>query len=99
MSAADCVFSLACRTRLDAFGAQRRKGGTVMSMPDDPERLADVRPPSQLGDVFASAARDLPSDAQLAELAAKLGPVLDGPEGTSPKPSNASTLVKLGVGT
>jgi len=70
-----------------------------MSMPDDPERLADVRPRSQLGDVFASAARDLPSDAQLAELAAKLGPVLDGPEGTSPKPSNASTLVKLGVGT
>jgi len=69
-----------------------------MNMPDDPERLADGTPRSPLGELFASAARDLPSDEQLARLAAQLGPTLDGtpstPHASAP---GASGLVKLGV--
>jgi len=69
-----------------------------MSMPDDPERLADAPSRSQLGELFASASRDLPSDQQLARLAAELGPVLDAPP-TPSAPSGVSILVKLGVAT
>ena len=70
-----------------------------MSMPDDPERLADAASRSQLGELFASASRDLPSDDQLARLAAKLGPVFDAAPGAPPTPSGVSMLVKLGVAT
>jgi hypothetical protein len=70
-----------------------------MSTQGDPERLAEAKPRSQLGEVFASASRELPSADQLARLAAQLGPVLDGAPGAPPAPSGASTLVKLGVAT
>jgi hypothetical protein len=68
-----------------------------VSTPDDPERLADAASQSQLGQLFVSAARDLPSDAQLARLAAKLGPVLDAPPGAPPAAPGTSLLVKAGI--
>ena len=69
-----------------------------MSTPDDPERFADAKPRSPLGELFASAARDVPSDEQLARLAAQLGPVLDSaPSAPQASASGVSGLVKLGV--
>ena len=70
-----------------------------MSMPDDPERLADAAPRSPLGELFASAARDVPSDEQIARLAAQLGPILDAPSAPHAPTSvpGASGLLKLGV--
>lgn len=70
-----------------------------MNTPDDPERLADAAPRSPLGELFASAARDLPSDEQIARLAAQLGPTLDAPS-TPQAPASApgaSAVVKLAV--
>ena len=64
-----------------------------MSHPPDPERLAHAAARSELGELFASAERELPSDEQLARLAQSLGPVLDG---AAPAPG-ASLLVKLGA--
>lgn len=69
-----------------------------MSMPDDPERLSNANPPSPLGDLFASAARDLPSDQQLARLAAQLGPILNGAPTAPTAPGGTSLGVKLGIG-
>ena len=69
-----------------------------MSMPDDPERLADATPRSRVGELLASATRDVPSDAQLARLAANLGPMLDAPSPAATA-SKASLLVKLGIAT
>ena len=71
-----------------------------MSLPDDPERLANAAPRSPLGELLASAARDLPSDEQLARLAAQLGPVLDSAPNVpsdSTAPTGVSGLVKLGL--
>ncbi|HET7544143.1 MAG TPA: hypothetical protein VFK05_29930 [Polyangiaceae bacterium] len=74
-----------------------------MSLPDDPERLAETTPRSQLGELFASASRDLPSDEQLARLAAQLAPILGGPAGppapvrAPAAPSGTSLRVVLGV--
>ena len=71
-----------------------------MSIPDEPERFADATSRSPLGELFASAARDLPSDEQLARLAESLGPVLDAAAPSAPAaPSGLSPLVKLGVAT
>jgi hypothetical protein len=70
-----------------------------VSIPDDPERFADATSRSPLGELFASAARDLPSDEQLARLAASLGPVLDAAPSAPAAPSGLSPLVKLGVAT
>jgi len=68
-----------------------------VSTPEDPKRLADAAPRSPLGDLLASAARDLPTDEQLARLASQLGPVLNG----APKPAatriGASGLTKAVV--
>jgi len=69
-----------------------------MSVPDDPERLANATPPSPLGELFASAARDLPSNEQLARLAAQLGPILNGAPSAPTAPSGTSLGVKLGIG-
>jgi hypothetical protein len=68
-----------------------------MTEPEDPERLADASSP--LGGLFAFAARDLPSDEQLAHLAGKLGPVLDAAPAAAPVASGTSLLVKLGIAT
>ncbi|HYP99629.1 MAG TPA: hypothetical protein VER96_13235 [Polyangiaceae bacterium] len=71
-----------------------------MNMPDDPERLADGASRSPLGELFASATRDLPSDEQLAKLAAALGPIMDAPAPapSPPKsPTSISGLMKLGA--
>jgi hypothetical protein len=70
-----------------------------VSIPDDPERLADATSRSPLGELFASAARDLPSDEQLARLAESLGPVLDAAPSAPAASSGLSPLVKLGVAT
>ena len=69
-----------------------------MSLPDDPERLANATPPSPLGELFASAARDLPSNEQLARLAAQLGPILNSAPSAPTAPSGTSLGVKLGIG-
>ena len=68
-----------------------------MSIPEDPERLAEAAPRSPLGELFASASRDLPADEQLARLAANLGPILNDAPGTPPTTSGTSLVVKLGV--
>src|SRR5262245_32271841 len=100
MPAANGLLALARGTRADACRIQRRKGRGDMSSPDDPERFTEAKPRSPLGDLFASAARDLPSDEQLARLAAQLGPVLDSPPSAPQVPaaaSGASGLVKVAV--
>jgi len=66
-----------------------------MSQTDDPERLAEATPRSPLAGLFVSAAQDLPSDEQLARLAAQLGPVLNSPP-VGP-PAGTPLMVKLGV--
>jgi len=71
-----------------------------MKRPDDPERLADAAPRSPLGELLASAERDLPSDEQIARLAAQLGPTLDGTPSPPRPPASApgaSGLVKVAV--
>ena len=70
-----------------------------MSIPEDPERLAEASSRSPLGELFASASRDLPSDEQLARLSASLGPVLDAAPSAPTAASGVSTLVKLGIAT
>lgn len=69
-----------------------------MSKLRDPQRLLDATPPSPLGELFASAANDVPSDQQLAALAERLGPVLDAPPGPA-APHAPSGLLKLGLAT
>ncbi len=70
-----------------------------MSTPDDPERLAEGTASSPLGALFASAARDLPSDEQLARLAAQLGPVLDSaPQAPSAPSAPAGTSLRVVLG-
>jgi len=59
----------------------------------DPPRLAESEPSSKLGRVFSEAARDLPSDSELAKLAERLGPVLGAPAPVA----GASLSAKLGV--
>lgn len=68
-----------------------------MSTPEDPERFADGTPRSALGELFASATRDLPSDEQITRLAAQLGPILDAPPSPPKSSTGISGLVKLGV--
>src|SRR5450432_2386336 len=70
-----------------------------MSPPRDPPRLSASTESSELGQLIASAARDLPSEAELARLAKRLGPVLDLPPAAPPAPRGYSPLVKLGVAT
>ncbi|HYQ31564.1 MAG TPA: hypothetical protein VER04_30245 [Polyangiaceae bacterium] len=72
-----------------------------MSQADDPARLADAPASSRspLGELLASASRDVPSEEQLARLAAQLGPVLDGAPGAPPATPGPSTLVKLAIAT
>ena len=65
-----------------------------MSEPTDPKRLVDADPSSRLGRLMTSATRDVPSDEQLAALAARLGTVLEPAPGT-PSPQGHSTLAKL----
>lgn len=66
-----------------------------MSQPDDPERLASGSPRSPLGDLLASAARDVPSHAQLALLAERLGPLR---QGAAPQSAlQGSRWLKLGA--
>jgi hypothetical protein len=68
-----------------------------LNQPDDPERLAGESPRSELGELFASASRDVPSDEQLARLAARLGPQLGGAPAAPPAASGVSQLVKFGI--
>lgn len=70
-----------------------------MSQSDDPERLADASSRSELGELFASGSRDVPSNEQLARLAGELGPLLDAVPGPPPTSSGVSILVKLGIAT
>jgi hypothetical protein len=65
-----------------------------MTRPSDPGRLADAAPPSRLGQLMSSAERDLPSEQELAQLAARLGGVLDAAPATVP---SSSLLAKAGV--
>jgi len=65
-----------------------------MSEQGDPPRLVEVEPTSELGRAFGAAARDVPSDAQLARLAERLGPVL-GPTAPAAGPSLGAKLGAL----
>ena len=65
-----------------------------MSEPDDPPRLADAPTPAPLGQLFASAVRDVPSEQELATLAERLGHAL-GPAARAPR--GASSLAKAGI--
>jgi hypothetical protein len=69
-----------------------------MSKSSDPPRLAEIARSSELGQLMASATRDVPSDEELASLARGLGAVLQSPQG-APSPHGTSILVKLGVTT
>jgi hypothetical protein len=70
-----------------------------MSEPSDPLRFSDAEPSSELGRLMTSAQRDLPSDADLAALAERLGSVLGPAHGRPPVPRGYSMLAKLGVAT
>jgi hypothetical protein len=64
--------------------------------PDDPGRLASSSETSEkgvLGELLHAGRKDLPSQAQLAALAAKLGPIL-GPMGGGPGGGGAAPAVK-----
>ncbi len=66
-----------------------------MSGERDPERLSEAAPDSALGQLLASAKQAVPSDAELASLAERLGGVL-GPA-PAPVASGSSLAVKLGA--
>jgi hypothetical protein len=68
-----------------------------MTRPSDPGRLSDATPPSPLGQLLSSAERDLPSEQELAQLAARLGGVLDAAPVPAAAAPGSSLLVKAGV--
>ena len=68
-----------------------------MTDPSDPQRLADGPSGSPLGELLASASRDLPSDRELSALAGQLGGVLDAPPPPSTSAPGSSRLVKWSV--
>lgn len=63
----------------------------------DPPRLADSASDAQLGALFRSAREDVATDQQMAELAARLGPVL-GPAPVAPAAGKLALLAKVGSG-
>ncbi|HEV8548516.1 MAG TPA: hypothetical protein VGQ57_05795 [Polyangiaceae bacterium] len=67
---------------------------------EDPPRLLDPGSDAspELQSLFRAGAADLPSDAQIAALAAKLGPVLAPNAGAPVAPSSTALGVKAGVG-
>ena len=64
-----------------------------MSEHEDPPRLVEADPNSPVGRALDAARRDLPTDAQLASLAERLGPTL----GAAPVATSVPLGVKLGV--
>jgi hypothetical protein len=68
-------------------------------MSSDPKRLRDEGSPASrhLRQLLIGAALDLPSDAQLASLASKLGPVLAAPAGGAAAGSGLGTAAKLAL--
>lgn len=67
-----------------------------MTEPSDPGRLANAATPSPLGRLLASAARDVPTEQELASLRERLGDVL-GPAHGAPIPHGYSALAKAGI--
>jgi hypothetical protein len=64
----------------------------------DPPRLADsATGDARLGALFRSAREDVPTDQELAQLAARLGPVL-GPAPAAPAAGKLGLLAKVGSG-
>ena len=71
-----------------------------MTDPDDPSRLSDATGPAGLRDVLRSAQADVGTDAQLARLAQRLGPILGPPVPVTPAAASATGLsgaAKLGL--
>jgi hypothetical protein len=71
-----------------------------MTDPDDPSRLSDPTAPAGLRDVLRAAQADVGTDAQLARLAQRLGPMLGpaipaGP--AAPAAAGLSSAAKLGL--
>jgi len=64
-----------------------------MSVQNDPPRLAESEPSSTLGQRFASATRELPTETELVTLARRLEPVF----GPSPRSTSAAKLASLGI--
>src|SRR5256885_1809269 len=59
-----------------------------MSELPEPKRLAELEPASRLGRLMLAATRELPSDAQLADLRARLDAVLRPVYGATTQPSS-----------
>jgi len=63
----------------------------------DPPRLADSATDARLGALFRSAREDVATDQELAQVAARLGPVL-GPAPAAPAAGKLALLAKVGSG-
>lgn len=69
-----------------------------MSEPKDPPRWSEGgAAPAQLSSLFSAAREDGATDADLSELSARLGPLLDDPK-AAPLPKASPLLLKLAVG-
>jgi hypothetical protein len=68
-----------------------------MTRASDPGRLSDARPQSPLGQLLASAERDVPSDQELAKLAGRLSEVLEPAHVPVAAPPGSSLLAKVSV--
>lgn len=68
-----------------------------MSGERDPRRLSEAAPDSPLGRLMASAARDLPTEQELAQLAARLDGVLEPMPAPPVGAPGSSLLVKVGA--
>lgn len=68
-----------------------------MTEPDDPSRLSDPSGPAGLRDVLRAAQADVGTDAQLARLAQRLGPMLGPAVPAAPAAASLSGAAKLGL--
>jgi hypothetical protein len=68
-----------------------------MTEPDDPSRLSDPSAPAGLRDVLRAAQADVGTDAQLARLAERLGPMLGPAVPPAPVAVGLSGAAKLGL--
>lgn len=68
-----------------------------MTEPDDPSRLSDPSGPAGLRDVLRAAQADVGTDAQLARLAQRLGPMLGPAVPVAPATAGLSGAAKLGL--
>ncbi len=68
-----------------------------MTRASDPGRLSDATPQSPLGQLLASAERDVPSDQEIAKLAGRLAEVLEPAHVPAAAAPGSALLAKVGV--